>query len=58
MAFTPDPFSMTGTVDTTNYGAPADRSVKTVCPAFTDATLATDAANRVQPDQRSFNRTY
>lgn len=70
MAFTANPFDMTGSVDTTAYGLKsgdtvpsggADQghtAVDAVCSAFHDVALATDAANRVEADYRLLYRTY
>jgi hypothetical protein len=68
----PAPSAMKGHVGTT-FGATAvgsayndsgtnettsEVSVSAVTAAFTDGSLATDATNRVQPDQRLSFRTY
>lgn len=54
MTFSANPFDQTGTLDTENVNRPtstypsldSNQDVSSVVAAFTDATLATDAANR------------
>lgn len=65
-----NPFDHTGTLDTSGYGLDSvaatvtngvdqgNTSVASVVAAFTDVSLAADAAARTLPSQRSYNRTY
>jgi len=60
MVMVPNPYDMTGTLDTTRNGSPVPQDVSQVSVAFTmtDVELQEAADARLQPDQRMAERTY